>query len=118
MLFRSRLDEDIYCFVNIGRRDYTISQQNFQIFCYQGTWYIQDLGSRFGTTLDIDNFFRLETIVGGEITSLKTGRIRLGFNKNYIIEVSEQESINRKNIFYTNIPNFSNEITIYNLPLV
>ena len=114
----SRLDEHIYCFVNIGRRDYSISQQNFQIFCHQGIWYIQDLGSRFGTTLDINNYFRLETIVGGEIIHLQAGKIRLGFNKNYIIEVSEEEKSSQKNIFYTNIPYFSNRITIYNLPLV
>lgn len=81
-------DEDKFCFINLGRRERSISRQNFQIFYHHDCWYIQDLGSRYGTTLDFKNHARLETLIGGAIMVLEEGWIRLGYDKSYMIEIT------------------------------
>ncbi len=84
------------CFVNIGRRERSISRQNLQIFFHKNEWYIQDLGSRYGTTLDFPNHCKFETLSGGAIMKLEEGKIRLGYDKSYIINVSKEQNFVRK----------------------
>lgn len=88
------LDEDKFCCVNVGRRERSISRQNFQVFNHQGIWYIQDLGSRYGTTLDYKSHNKLETLAGGNFMELEEGVIRMGYNKTYRIEIFETEKLN------------------------
>jgi hypothetical protein len=112
-------DEELFCFVNIGRRERSISRQNLQIFCHRGNWYIQDLGSRYGTTLDFADHFRFETLVGGSIMPLERGYIRLGYDKSYLIEVDSYEKLDKKrHMNHTCKTEPPNGPSIYDIPLL
>jgi hypothetical protein len=112
-------DEDIFCFINIGRRERSISRQNFQIFFHDAKWYIQDLGSRYGTTLEFSNHVKMETLTGGSIMPLEEGLIRLGYDKSYIIHVNDAEKLETiKQKKLTTIPASNKNISIYDLTLL
>jgi hypothetical protein len=96
MLFNNENGEDIFCFINIGRRERSISRQNFQMFFRNNNWYIQDLGSRYGTTLDFYRHGKLETLAGGSIMPLESGRIRLGYDKSYVIFFDQVANLEEK----------------------
>jgi hypothetical protein len=111
------LDEDVFAFVNIGRRERSISRQNFQTFYHKGQWYIQDLGSRYGTTLDFQEHPKLETLAGGSIMPLERGRIRLGYEKCYMIDVDTVDRIKIKKT--ESLPKVAvREPSIYDIPLI
>ncbi len=97
-IIRLQLPEERFCFINIARRDRSISRQNFQLFFHQSQWYIQDLGSRYGTTLDFVNHCKFETLSGGAIMALEPGKIRLGYDKSYAIEVTSEPPLLHKDI--------------------
>ncbi|BBM85397.1 FHA domain-containing protein [Candidatus Uabimicrobium amorphum] len=107
-------DEDLFCFVNIGRRERSISRQNFQMFHHAGDWYLKDLGSRYGTTLDLDHHNKFETLIGGSIMKLEIGRIRLGYDKSYLIEVNEIEKLEKATPLEIETYDYT---TIYDIPL-
>ena len=111
-------DENIFCFINIGRRERSISRQNFQVFFHGNRWFIQDLGSRYGTTLDYRSHPKLETLAGGSIMALESGRIRLGYDKSYIINVDSIQQL--KSISMAKRPEMltTPELSIYNVPLL
>lgn len=112
-------DEEMFCFVNIGRRERSISRQNLQIFFHQNNWYVQDLGSRYGTTLDFADHFRFETLVGGGIMPLERGYIRLGYDKSYLIEVDTHEKLHNKKLLNTTGKiEYQNGPSIYDIPLL
>lgn len=113
------LEENTFCFINIGRRERSISRQNFQVFFHQGNWYIQDLGSRYGTTLDLQGYYRFETLAGGSIMPLDPGWIRLGYDKSYIIEVDTPEKCDkRRKAQQLVIPDAEEGLTVYDIPLL
>ena len=112
-----QFDEDRFCFVNLGRRERSISRQNFQIFYNCGQWYIQDLGSRYGTTLDFKKHAKLETLIGGAIMVLEEGCIRLGYDKSYIIEVNTIPN-NLKIVEDSSYKEAASEYTVYNISLL
>lgn len=115
-ILRLPLMEEKFCFVNVGRRERSISRQNLQIFFHQGQWYIQDLGSRYGTTLDFPSHCKFETLSGGAIMRLEPGRVRLGYDKSYIIEISTQEIARKRNpIFFQKAAEFG---SVYDLALL
>lgn len=110
-------DEERFCFVNIGRRERSISRQNCQIFYNQGKWYIQDLGSRYGTTLDFKSHPKLETLVGGGIMALEEGSIRLGYDKSYTIDVTRTPKPKESPKEIVLSSSQEGEASIYDLPL-
>ncbi len=87
------LEKDVFTFVNVGRRERSISRQNFLMFYRENKWFLQDLGSRYGTTLNYDKHTKMETLVGGSIMALEPGEIRLGYDKSYVIQFGENEEI-------------------------
>ncbi|WP_372367932.1 FHA domain-containing protein [Candidatus Uabimicrobium sp. HlEnr_7] len=107
-------DEEMFCFVNIGRRERSISRQNFQMFYHNGSWYLKDLGSRYGTTLDLGNHHKFETLIGGSIMKLEIGRIRLGYDKSYLIEVDEIDKLQKNTSLEIETCDYT---TIYDIPL-
>lgn len=114
-------EENKFCFVNIGRRERSISRQNFQIFFHNGQWYIQDLGSRYGTTLDLQNHFRFETLAGGSIMRLEKGLIRLGYDKSYTIEVDTLANLRPRYIESDTLANNAQSLlnpSFYDIPLL
>ncbi|NUM33187.1 MAG: FHA domain-containing protein [Candidatus Brocadiae bacterium] len=110
-------DEENFCFINLGRRERSISRQNFQIFHSYGQWYIQDLGSRYGTTLDFRKHPRMETLIGGAIMLLEEGIIRLGYDKSYPVEISNEPK-RPQIIELPSTKDIAPEYTVYDISLL
>ena len=102
-----------YVLIDIGCEDRSISRQNSQIFCQHNQWYIQDIGSKYGTTVEYKDHDKLETLVGEKILPLKYRKIRLGYDKSYYLEICSEIKYREP---HTIVPKGPRK-TIYEVPL-